>query len=374
MPAADGATREPARMLPDARSGALDSGMAIPPAGPVADAAPDNLVDRYAPDWLKPFARLARLDRPIGWQLLLLPCWWSLWLGADAVGRAFPPVLDLLLFLVGAIVMRGAGCTYNDIADRHLDARVARTRSRPIPSGQVSVREAVLFMLFLALIGLMVLIWFNTFTVVLGLSSLMVVAIYPFMKRFSDWPQLILGFAFSWGALMGWAAIWGKLHVATLFLYAGCVLWVVGYDTIYAMQDVEDDALIGVRSTARRFGGAARRLVAACYLGTVALFGAAFWYGGAEWIAFAGLALGAGHLGWQVWRLDPKSPAVALAVFRSNRVFGLILLAAIAADAIATPLRRPPEAPVNGLNGPALAVLPAPGAAGIVPAVSARRV
>ncbi len=328
------------------------------PGGRVADAAPGNFVDRYAPNWFKPYARLMRLDRPIGWQLLLFPCWWSLWLAADALGWRFPPVLDVLLFLVGAVVMRGAGCVYNDIADRHLDAQVARTRSRPIPSGQVAVREAVLFMLFLALIGLFVLIWFNPFTVVLGAASLMVVAVYPFMKRFSDWPQLVLGFAFAWGALMGWAAVWGKLHLAALLLYAGSVLWVIGYDTIYAMQDVEDDALVGVRSTARRFGARARGLVAACYLGAVALFGGAFWYGGAEWIAFAGLAAGAGHLGWQVWRLDPRNPRRCLEVFRSNQVFGLVILAGVAADALLTPRTGPPAN--LRLDGPALAAAPWP--------------
>src|SRR6476619_2440969 len=214
-------------------------------AGRVADAT-GNWVDTRAPDWLKPYLRLTRLDRPIGWWLLLLPCWWSSALAAVADGAWGPSPWHILLFLIGAIVMRGAGCTWNDLVDRDIDGRVERTRSRPIPSGQVSVRAAVVFLVLQALIGLLVLIQFNRFAIGVGIASLGVVAIYPFMKRFTYWPQIFLGLAFSWGALMGWTAAFGRLDWPALVLYAGSICWVIGYDTIYAHQDREDDALIGI--------------------------------------------------------------------------------------------------------------------------------
>jgi 4-hydroxybenzoate polyprenyltransferase len=306
------------------------------------DATRGNWVDRFAPAWLRPYGRLARWDRPIGWWLLLLPCWWSSALAADAAGWAWPPVFHFALFLIGAIAMRGAGCTYNDIVDRDLDASVARTRSRPIPSGAVSVRAAAAFLVLQALVGLAVLLSFNRFTVLLGLLSLLPVAVYPFMKRITDWPQLTLGLAFSWGALLGWSAVFGSLHLAPVLLYAGAIAWTIGYDTIYALQDREDDALVGVRSTARLAGAMVRPFIAGFYALAVILIGLAFWLAGAGWLAFAGLALGALHLGWQVIRLAPENPDRSLALFRSNRDFGLILAVWLVADCLMTPLPAPP--------------------------------
>ncbi len=219
----------------------------------IPDAVRGHWVERLLSPPARPYARLARLERPIGWWLLLIPCWWSSALASDSLGLT-PNPRHLALFVVGAIAMRGAGCTYNDIVDRDLDAAVARTRTRPIPSGQVSVQAAVLFLVLEALIGLFVLTQFNNFTIGLGVASMVVVAVYPFLKRVTWWPQVGLGLAFSWGALMGWSAIYGSLGWAPLLLYAGAILWTTGYDTIYAHQDKEDDALIGVRSTARLFG------------------------------------------------------------------------------------------------------------------------
>src|ERR1044072_6995156 len=231
--------------------------------GRVADST-GNWVDTLAPSWARPYLRLARADRPIGAWLLLVPCWWSAGLAAIAAGRPYPDPWHVALFFVGAFVMRGAGCTWNDILDRDLDAKVARTRSRPIPSGQVSVKAAAVFLVAQALAGLVILLQFNRFTILLGIASLGVVAIYPLMKRIIWWPQSILGLAFSWGALMGWAAVFSRLDAAALLLYAGSIAWVIGYDTIYAHQDREDDALVGVKSTARLFG-TRTRLALICF-------------------------------------------------------------------------------------------------------------
>jgi len=297
------------------------------------DAIRGHWADRLLAPPARPYARLARLERPIGWWLLLLPCWWSSALASDALGT-MPNVRHLALFVVGAIAMRGAGCTYNDIVDRDLDASVARTRTRPIPSGQVSVRNAWLFLVFEALVGLFVLTQFNGFTIGLGVLSLATVAPYPFLKRITWWPQIGLGLAFSWGALMGWAAILGGLAAPPLFLYAGAILWTIGYDTIYAHQDKEDDALIGVRSTARLFGARTVPLLTLFYAGATALFTVAFVLAGAGIIAFAGLTLGAWHLLWQTRTLDIDDPDNCLRVFRSNREYGLIVFAGLAADAI----------------------------------------
>jgi len=300
----------------------------------VADAPRGNLLDRYAPSWLKPYGRLARWDRPIGWWLLLIPCWWSAALASLAAGQALPNLAHLALFFVGAVAMRGAGCTYNDIVDRDLDAGVARTRSRPIPSGQVSVRAAKLFLLAQALVGLAVLLSFNRFTILLGIGSLAVVAAYPFMKRITDWPQSVLGLAFSWGALMGWAAFHGSLALAPLLLYAGGVLWTIGYDTIYALQDKEDDAIVGVRSTALLFGERTALYVGLFYAGAMILFTAAFAAAGTGWIAYAGLALGAVQLTHQVRSLRLDDGALALRLFKSNRSFGLVLFLGLVLDGL----------------------------------------
>src|SRR6202046_5457124 len=256
-------------------------------AGSVADAT-GNWVDTLAPSWSRPYLRLARLDRPIGSWLLLLPCWWSVALAAIAAGSPAPGLAHIALFFVGAFSMRGAGCTYNDIVDRDLDASVERTRSRPIPSGQVSVFSAAVFLVAQALVGFAVLISFNAFTIGLGIASLAIVAIYPFMKRITYWPQIVLGLAFSWGALMGWAAAFGRLDLPALLLYAGSISWVIGYDTIYAHQDSEDDALIGIKSTALLFGARTRPALMMFYATAVVLIGGALWLAAARWPAWTG--------------------------------------------------------------------------------------
>ncbi|WEK52317.1 MAG: 4-hydroxybenzoate octaprenyltransferase [Candidatus Kaistia colombiensis] len=302
--------------------------------GTVADASRGNWVDHYAPPWLRPYARLARWDRPIGWWLLLLPCWWSAALASNVAGATWPDVAHLLLFLIGAVAMRGAGCTYNDIVDRELDAGVARTRSRPIPSGQVGVGAAKVFLVLQALVGLAVLLSFNWFSVVLALCSLLVVAAYPFMKRITDWPQFVLGLAFSWGALMGWSAWFGSLALAPVLLYAGGVLWTIGYDTIYALQDIEDDKIMGVRSTARLFGNHAPQIVGLLYAGAVLLWAGAFWAAGIGWVAWLGLALVAAHFAWQIVSVRLDDEALALRLFKSNRTAGLVLFAALVLDGL----------------------------------------
>jgi 4-hydroxybenzoate polyprenyltransferase len=239
----------------------------------------------------------------------------------------------LVLFFIGAFAMRGAGCTWNDIVDRDLDAQVERTRSRPIPSGQVSVRAAAVFLVLQALLGLAVLLAFNRFAVATGVASLAIVAVYPFMKRFTYWPQIWLGFAFSWGALMGWAAAFGRLDPPAYLLYAGAIAWVIGYDTIYAHQDREDDALIGVKSTAILFGAHTKPLIAGFYALAVVLLALAGWSAGAGLVFALGLALFAAHLAWQIARLDIDDPLSCLAVFKSNRDAGLILFVALVLDA-----------------------------------------
>jgi 4-hydroxybenzoate polyprenyltransferase len=305
-------------------------------AGRVADST-GNWVDRSAPAWARPYLRLGRLDRPIGAWLLLLPCWWSA--GLAAVRAAQPVNLwHVLLFFIGAFAMRGAGCTWNDIVDRDLDARVERTRSRPIPSGQVGVAGAAVFLLLQAAAGLAVLLQFNRFTILVVMASLAVVAIYPFMKRVTYWPQIVLGLAFSWGALMGWPAVFGRLDPPALLLYAGAIAWVIGYDTIYAHQDREDDAFIGIKSTALLFGPRTKPMLAVFYALAVALIGLAGWSAGGRVIFVVGLSAFAAHLAWQIRRLDIDDPALCLAVFKSNRDAGLILFAALALDALAGPL------------------------------------
>jgi len=302
-------------------------------AARVADAI-GNWVDTRAPVWSRPYLRLARLDRPIGSWLLLLPCWWSAAL-ASALARDVSrlPII-LVLFFVGAFAMRGAGCTWNDITDRDLDAKVERTRSRPIPAGQVGVRQALAFLVAQALIGLVVLLQFNRFAIITGIASLAIVAVYPFMKRITWWPQVVLGLAFSWGALMGFAVVQGRIGMPGLLLYAGSIAWVIGYDTIYAHQDAEDDALIGVKSTARLFGEQTHRALVVFYSLAVILIGAALAPSGVGVWAWIGLAAFAVHLGWQIARLQIGDPALCLRVFKSNRDAGLILFAGLLVDAL----------------------------------------
>ena len=302
-------------------------------AARVSDAT-GNWVDRRAPLWSRPYLRLSRLDRPIGSWLLLLPCWWSAALAAGNAHDVSRLPLVLGLFFVGAFAMRGAGCTWNDITDRDLDARVERTRSRPIPAGQVSVSQAAVFLVLQALVGLAVLLQFNRFAVAAGIASLIIVAVYPFMKRITYWPQIVLGLAFSWGALMGFAVTLGRIDAAALVLYAGSIAWVIGYDTIYAHQDAEDDALIGIKSTALLFGDRTRPALMLFYGLAVALIGVALALAGAGWMAWLGLAAFAAHLVWQIKRLEIGDARLCLRVFKSNRDAGLLLFAGLLADAM----------------------------------------
>ncbi|MBN7762655.1 4-hydroxybenzoate octaprenyltransferase [Nitratireductor aquibiodomus] len=300
--------------------------------GRVSDAPSGHWVYRVMPQAMWPYAQLARWDRPIGWQLLLWPCWWSAALAAAAYARPGAPLEDVLpslwylgLFLIGAIAMRGAGCTYNDIVDQRIDDAVERTRSRPLPSGQVSRKQAWAFLIAQALVGLLVLVQFNIFAIALGFASLAVVAIYPFAKRFTDWPQLFLGLAFSWGALMGWAADFESLTLAPVLLYFGSILWVIGYDTIYAHQDKEDDAIVGVRSTARLFGDRTRQWLIALYGGALLFFAVAFALAEVPMPALAGLIAAGAHMARQIRVIDIDNPDQCLALFRSNNVVGWLI-------------------------------------------------
>src|SRR6202162_2132198 len=296
----------------------------------VADAT-GNWVDTLAPRWSRPYQRLSRFDRPIGSWLLLLPCWWSAALAAGVAHSIAQLPLTIALVFIGAFAMRGAGCTWNDITDRDLDARVERTRSRPIPAGQVSVMGALAFLVLQALIGLAVRVQFNRFAVMTGIASLVIVAAYPFMKRITWWPQIVLGLAFSWGALMGFAVTFARIDATALTLYAGSIAWVIGYDTIYAHQDAEDDALIGIKSTARLFGARTHRALIVFYGLAVVLIGVALGLAGTRWPAWIGLVAFAAHLAWQIARLEIADPALCLRIFKSNRDAGLLLFAGVLA-------------------------------------------
>jgi 4-hydroxybenzoate polyprenyltransferase len=304
----------------------------IPAAGRVADST-GNWVDSLAPVWARPYLRLSRLDRPIGSWLLLVPCWWSVALATIAARESFPNIWHLVLFFIGAFAMRGAGCTWNDIVDRDLDGQVERTRSRPLPSGQVSLKQAMAFLLLQALIGLAVLLQFDRFAIGMGIASLAIVAVYPLMKRITYWPQIVLGLAFSWGALMGWAAAFGRLDWPALLLYAGAISWVIHYDTIYAHQDREDDALVGLKSTALLFGERTKPMLALFSAGAVLLIGLAGWRIEAGVMFYCGLAAFGAHLAWQIRRIEIRDPALCLRLFRSNRDAGLILFAGMLLDA-----------------------------------------
>ncbi|MBU3077304.1 4-hydroxybenzoate octaprenyltransferase [Sphingomonas quercus] len=276
------------------------------------------------PSTLRDLVQLARLDRPIGIWLLFWPGAWAIALAGGGRGR-----LDLILwFALGAAAMRGAGCVYNDIVDRDLDRKVARTRSRPLASGRMSLRTAWLFLVALCMVGLVVLLRLDRTAQIVGLASLAPVALYPFMKRITWWPQAWLGIVFSWAALVGWPAVTGGFSAAPLLLYAGSIFWVIGYDTIYAVQDIEDDALAGVKSSARAMGRHLRAGTALCYALAVALWAAAFWQVRPDPLALAALAPMALHLGWQIATLDPSSGTNALARFRANRFAGLLMFLA----------------------------------------------
>jgi 4-hydroxybenzoate polyprenyltransferase len=296
-----------------------------------ADIPVGNWIDRWVPATIRPYLRLARVDRPIGTWLLLLPCWWSVALASPS----WPSLSLLVLFAIGALVMRGAGCTLNDIADRNFDGRVARTASRPIPSGAVSVRQALAFLVLLSLIGLLVLLQFNIFAVGVGVASLVLVAIYPFTKRVTHWPQAVLGLTFNWGALLGWAAVRGDLGLPALALYGAGIFWTLGYDTIYAHQDKEDDALLGVKSTALLLGGATRPWLSGFYGMAATLLGVTGYIAGLAWPFFAFLLLATAHLCWQTATVNINEPKDCLAKFKSNREFGILVFMGIVAGRLA---------------------------------------
>ncbi|MEX2642700.1 MAG: 4-hydroxybenzoate octaprenyltransferase [Acetobacterales bacterium] len=292
------------------------------------DAQAGGCVDRFVPPSLQPYLRLARIDRPIGWWLLLFPCWWGAALAADGT---LPSAWPLLLFLIGAIAMRGAGCTVNDLADRDIDRMVARTRGRPLASGTLSARQALAFLALQLAVGLAVLLQFNGTTILLGFAVMPLVLAYPFMKRVTWWPQLFLGLTFNWGALVGWAAVRGALDAPAILLYLAGIAWTLGYDTVYAHQDKEDDALIGVRSSALRLGRATVPFLFVAYGVTLALMAGAGERAGLHPAFFAGLALAGAQLAWQALTVRTDDPADCLEKFKSNRWFGWSVLAAIVA-------------------------------------------
>ncbi|UXN02971.1 4-hydroxybenzoate octaprenyltransferase [Bartonella sp. HY406] len=304
--------------------------------GRVRDAPSSHWVYRLLPRGFWPYAQLARWDRPIGWKLLMWPCWWSAALVSVAGSHhgaqfmnVMPSLWHLFLFFIGAVAMRGAGCTYNDLVDHNIDSAVERTRSRPLPSRQVSRIQAKLFLLLQCIIGLLVLLQFNAFTINLGLGSIIIVAIYPFMKRITDWPQIVLGLAFNWGALMGWAAARGSLDWPPILLYIGSVMWTIGYDTIYAHQDKEDDALVGVRSTARLFGDKTKLALTLLYSGMLIFTLAAFLLAHIPSLAFVGLLLAFIHMIYQIRVLDIDDHQQCLKLFLSNSFLGFLIFAGL---------------------------------------------
>jgi 4-hydroxybenzoate polyprenyltransferase len=289
-------------------------------------------IARYAPVAAQPYLRLARADKPIGGWLLMWPCFWSAALAAEAKGWRLPDLWHLVLFFAGAHVMRGAGCAWNDFLDRDIDGKVERTRSRPIPGGEISPKAALVFMVALAAVGLLVLLQFNSFARLLGALSLLPVAVYPLMKRITHWPQAVLGLAFGWGALMGWAGEFASLAAPPLLLYAASIAWIIGYDTIYAHQDREDDALIGLKSTALKFGTSTPYWLSGFYAGFWLLLAVAARETGAGWPFSIVMLLLAGQLAWQIATLDIGDPANCLVRFRSNHWAGALIFAGLLAD------------------------------------------
>ncbi|OLP54497.1 4-hydroxybenzoate polyprenyltransferase [Rhizobium rhizosphaerae] len=304
--------------------------------GRVADAPSKNWVYRALPRALWPHAQLARWDRPIGWQLLMWPCFWSAALAANVAaesGSSQPGrfLWHLVLFFIGSVAMRGAGCTYNDLVDHELDASVARTRSRPLPAGRISRRNAKIFILVQALVGLVVLLQFNGASILLGIASLVIVAAYPFAKRVTNWPQLVLGLAFSWGALMGWSAEFSTIGLPAVALYLAAIAWTIGYDTIYAYQDREDDALVGIGSTARRFGERPKPWLTALYGAALVFMLVAFASAGVGFLAYLGLLAAAVVLAYQILALRIHDAEQCLALFRANNIVGLIIFIGLVA-------------------------------------------
>ena len=311
-----------------------------PEAPVIPDAPPDNWVDRYAPPATRPYLRLSRADRPIGTWLLLIPCWWGALLGALAAPdtAGWLTLWVLVACALGSVLMRGAGCTWNDMADRDLDAQVARTRARPLASGQVTVPQAALWMAAQMAISALILFSFNWNAVWLGIAALIPVAIYPFAKRFTWWPQAFLGIAFNWGVLVAWTAQTGSLGLPAVLIYAGGIVWTLFYDTIYAHQDREDDALIGIKSTARLFGSKTELWLRGFLVTTVLLLSLGVIVALAPRpdpivmaLALAGVWAMGWHMHWQLGKLDISAPSVCLAVFRSNRDAGLLVALFLAA-------------------------------------------
>ncbi len=296
-------------------------------------AVPDSVTGTWIdalPVGVRPYARLARLDRPAGWWLLYLPCGWGLALAGGLRGHW--PLL--LWFMAGAIAMRAAGCVWNDVVDRDLDRAVERTRDRPVASGRIPVKAAMAFAVALSLIGLVVVLQLRPLAQITAIAALLLVAAYPFMKRITWWPQAWLGLTFNWGALVGWVAV-ARPSLAMGLLYAAGIAWTLGYDTIYALQDIEDDALAGIKSSARALGDRARGGVALFYTLSGALLAAAFWSARPDPLVLAAVLPVAAHFGWQVWRLRDRSPENALLLFRANRGAGVLVLLACAAVGLA---------------------------------------
>jgi 4-hydroxybenzoate polyprenyltransferase len=325
--------QSPATSAADPAPGAKPRPRIVPPPV-IADTVQGNWVDTHAPEDLRPYLRLSRADRPIGTWLLLLPCWWGALLGALATPdtRGLHTVWILIACGAGAWLMRGAGCTWNDISDRDIDPLVERTRNRPLASGQLSLREALIWMGLQMVAAFLILLTFNGPAIVLGVLALLPVTIYPFAKRFTWWPQLFLGLAFNWGALLAWTAQTGSLGWPAVLLYLAGIAWTLFYDTIYAHQDREDDALIGVKSTARLFGSQTENWLRSFLLAAVVLMSLAVVWALAPladpWVMSLGLAaawLFGAHLNWQLRRLNIDSPETCLALFRSNRDAGLLV-------------------------------------------------
>ncbi len=296
-----------------------------PPPPLIQDAAPDSWVNRRAPFWSQPWLRLMRVDRPVGVWLLMLPCWWSIALAASVTGHMLPDFFLLMLFALGAFIMRAAGCVWNDLLDRDLDSRVERTQNRPLASGQVSPEGALILLGLLLLGGLIILLQFNGLTIALGIFSLILVALYPLAKRYIRWPQAVLGFTFNWGALMGWSAVTGELSIAPVLLYVAAFAWTIGYDTIYAHQDKEDDALIGIKSSALVLGKNTKPWLAIFYTLTIIglfLVGPLMQLG---LLYYVGLIFAGWHLIQQITGLDIDNRQDCLVTFRSNRDFGLVV-------------------------------------------------
>lgn len=287
----------------------------------------ESWVHRISPDFIWPYLQLMRADRPIGTWLLLWPCLWSITLASHY--HDYPGIIPnwdlMLLFSIGAFVMRGAGCVVNDLWDREADALVERTKSRPLPSGRVSVTAAIIFACVLSLIGLVILLQLNRFTQIVGAASLILIVIYPLMKRITYWPQLILGFTFNWGALLGWAAVSGTIELPAIILYAGSIYWTLGYDTIYACQDKEDDARVGVKSTALRFANNTAKWISGFYLATILMFILAGWLANIEYIFYVFMVFAAAHLYYQIRNLDINNRESCLRLFKSNHHFGILV-------------------------------------------------